>query len=305
MIPVTKNIFLLYGEKPTRFPYCNCLLIEDKVRAIIDTGLEPDVLKEIRPEQIELVINSHSHPDHINGNSNFTQAKIAIHHLEADSACSIESFARDFGIELWKKLMQIPLTFDVDFDYHGVGMTFKNTEPVRHPGSRVDIEFDDGKIFDLGEVKLTVLHTPGHTPGHSCFYYEKEEILFSADIDLAWSGPWYGYQSADLDDFIASIEKIKKLKPRILIPGHGKIVKEKIDFKIDRFLDFIFEREEKILHLLQQPRSLKELADQHLVYEEHDPPIFRFWEKVMILKHLERLEKRGQVNKSDGYWFKK
>lgn len=40
---------------------------------------------------------------------------------------------------------------------------------------------ENGQIFDLGDRKLTVVHTPGHTPGSCCLIDDKSRILFSAD----------------------------------------------------------------------------------------------------------------------------
>ena len=49
----------------------------------------------------------------------------------------------------------------------------------RIPGFTVGLK--DGEEFTFGELKLQVIHTPGHTLGHICFYCKKENILFSGD----------------------------------------------------------------------------------------------------------------------------
>ena len=65
-IPISQQVYLLKGKSP--FPYCNCLLIEDKTRAVIDTGMAPAVMRETVPESVGLVLNSHAHIDHMHGN---------------------------------------------------------------------------------------------------------------------------------------------------------------------------------------------------------------------------------------------
>ncbi|MGI6647934.1 MAG: MBL fold metallo-hydrolase [Bacillota bacterium] len=302
IMQICKNLHLLKGKKPTRFPYCNCLLIEDKIRTVIDTGLELAVIQECQPEQVELVINSHSHEDHTNGNRAFTQAKIAIHRLDAEMITSLAAFTNSF-IGRWEELMSVPLNFDIDFDYPATGLTFQDSRVVRWPESRVDLTFDEGDILDLGAVKLTVIHTPGHTPGHSCFYWEQEGILISADIDLTRNGPWYGDTTSDLDQLIASVYRIRDLQPRLLIPGHGRLVTNNLQQRVAAYLDHVFQRDEKILQTLHQPQTLAELADQHLI--SNDPrPLIQYWEKVMLLKHLERLERKGLIKQSDGQYYR-
>ncbi len=49
----------------------------------------------------------------------------------------------------------------------------------RIPGFTVGLK--DGEEFTFGELKLQVIHTPGHTLGHICFYCKEENILFSGD----------------------------------------------------------------------------------------------------------------------------
>ena len=65
-LSITPDISLLLNYK---FPNCNSLLIEDEKTALIDTGLGRNLLKEILNEiKIDLLINTHTHPDHVAGN---------------------------------------------------------------------------------------------------------------------------------------------------------------------------------------------------------------------------------------------
>ena len=201
-------------------------------------------------------------------------------------------------------IMSVPLNLNIDFDHPGTGLTVKDSQLVRYPQSKVDLVFEEGTKISLGKVTLTVLHTPGHSAGHCCFYWEQEDILFSTDIDLARDGPWYGSKSANLDDFIDSIQRIRCLKPRILIPGHGRLITANLEQRFEQYLNCLYQREEQLLKLLEEPRTLEDLADQRLIYPEHSQPLFCYWDKVMLLKHLERLERSGQVKQSQGHYFR-
>lgn len=45
----------------------------------------------------------------------------------------------------------------------------------------------------------------------------------------------------------------------------------------------------------KKPADIHEIADQHLIYRLHPTAFVLFWEKLMVIKHLERLEKMGLV----------
>jgi len=96
---------------------------------------------------------------------------------------------------------------------------------------------EENKIYAIGDpilaakfkVKLNVLKdflglkiikTPGHTKGSVCIYYPKERILFSGDTlffngigrtDFPFSSP---------KKMEESLESLKKIKYKILAPGH-------------------------------------------------------------------------------------
>jgi glyoxylase-like metal-dependent hydrolase (beta-lactamase superfamily II) len=46
----------------------------------------------------------------------------------------------------------------------------------------IERALDDGDEIDLGnDVRLSVVHTPGHTPGSTSLYWERGGLLFSGD----------------------------------------------------------------------------------------------------------------------------
>ena len=52
-----------------------------------------------------------------------------------------------------------------------------------------------------------------------------------------------------------------------------------------------------MLHLLEQPRTLEEIAAACIIYGRPREPraFFAFGERVQMIKHLEHLQKRGMV----------
>lgn len=93
-----------------------------------------------------------------------------------------------------------------------------------HPGKEPDIYIEEGGIFEVADVTLEVIHTPGHTPGSSCLYCEELGVLFSGDaVSGGGPVPHQGY----FDDFPRQVSSIGASvltldgETRILA-GHGE-----------------------------------------------------------------------------------
>ena len=59
-----------------------------------------------------------------------------------------------------------------------------------HPDLAPTRDLHDGDVVQVGDVELTVLHTPGHAPGACCFY--------AADLGVALDAPDVGDDAAEL-----------------------------------------------------------------------------------------------------------
>jgi len=105
---------------------------------------------------------------------------------------------------------------------------------TRNLTSPPEILLKDGDTVWLGELKFTVLHTPGHTPGSLCFRVGR--YLISGD-SIFPGGPGKTSSPDDFRQIIKSItEKIFVLPDDTPIyPGHGDstvLKKEKDEFAI-------------------------------------------------------------------------
>ncbi|MFQ6121880.1 MAG: MBL fold metallo-hydrolase [Dehalococcoidales bacterium] len=97
-----------------------------------------------------------------------------------------------------------------------------------------EIQLNDGDIVSFGNIRLEVLHTPGHTPGSLCFKTGK--YLLSGDTIFP-GGPGKTGSPAALQQIIKSIiSKIFVLDDDTQVyPGHGDstvLKKEKDEFAI-------------------------------------------------------------------------
>lgn len=100
--------------------------------------------------------------------------------------------------------------------------------------SSPDFILNDGDTISFGDLKLAVLHTPGHTPGSLCFKLGK--YLISGDTIFP-GGPGKSWSPGAFKQMVKSIAgKILVLPDDTLIyPGHGDatvLKKEKDEFAI-------------------------------------------------------------------------
>ena len=82
------------------------------------------------------------------------------------------------------------------------------------------VQVDGGDTTNVGNIKVTFIHTPGHTPGSQCFLVENclvaGDTLFIGScgrVDLPGSSP---------EDMYYSLQTLSKLADEtILYPGHN------------------------------------------------------------------------------------
>ena len=99
--------------------------------------------------------------------------------------------------------------------------------------STPEILLNDGDVLTLGNVKLKVLHTPGHTPGSICFLAGKH--LISGDTIFP-GGPGKTSSPAAFEQIVESITSKIFVLPgdTQIFPGHGDstlLEKEKQQFE--------------------------------------------------------------------------
>lgn len=84
-----------------------------------------------------------------------------------------------------------------------------------------DFHIEDRRIYEVGNLRIEALHTPGHTPGSCCFVVD--ELLFSGDT-LFPGGPGNTWgDKAAFAEIVDSIESSLFTLPdaTLVLPGHG------------------------------------------------------------------------------------
>jgi glyoxylase-like metal-dependent hydrolase (beta-lactamase superfamily II) len=93
-----------------------------------------------------------------------------------------------------------------------------------HSDEVPEIAMEDGGAFEVADVTLEVLHTPGHTPGSVSIYCEAMGVVFSGDALVA-TGP--RPHEGDFPDFAGQLSAIGSELLTLpgttrVLPGHGE-----------------------------------------------------------------------------------
>jgi glyoxylase-like metal-dependent hydrolase (beta-lactamase superfamily II) len=158
---------------------------DDSEVIVIDPGHDARAVLEVTGgREVIAVICTHGHPDHV--------------------AAAIETAERD----------------DAPVALHPRDLPFWRDAHDQEP----DIEMADGGIFEVADVALEVICSPGHTPGSVCLYCEDLGVVFSGDALLA-SGP--APYCGEFPDFAGQLtavgEYLLTLPPDTrVLPGHGE-----------------------------------------------------------------------------------
>ncbi|MFO7590254.1 MAG: MBL fold metallo-hydrolase [Acidimicrobiia bacterium] len=86
-----------------------------------------------------------------------------------------------------------------------------------------DFVIPGDEIYEIGELRMRSVHTPGHTPGSTSFVLEGTPLLFTGDT-LFPGGPGHTRTpGASFDEIIVSIDRGLFTLPAdtLVLPGHG------------------------------------------------------------------------------------
>jgi glyoxylase-like metal-dependent hydrolase (beta-lactamase superfamily II) len=235
MIEVTPGIYRMPLPLPVPdLSHINTYLVKgDEGCLLVDTGWNTpesfDSLKEqlaelgIEGREISQIVVTHVHPDHYGLAGKIKSlfgATIYFHHLEKDFIetryVNMEELIQELG--QWLQRNGVPPERLADLKQASLPM-LKFVTPTMP-----DTTLYGGETITCGDFNFEVMPTPGHAPGHVCLYEPDKKILFSGDHILPTITPHVGLHPQSgpnpLGDYLDSLERLKKLEVKLVLPGH-------------------------------------------------------------------------------------
>ncbi|MBA2316049.1 MAG: MBL fold metallo-hydrolase, partial [Chloroflexi bacterium] len=94
--------------------------------------------------------------------------------------------------------------------------------PFEIPPSVPAVELAEGGVIRFGEIRLDVLHTPGHTEGSVSLLAPDDAMLFSGDTLFAGGWGRVDLPGGDSGAMVESLGRLASLDaPLRVLPGHG------------------------------------------------------------------------------------
>ncbi len=210
---IGENLHLFLGrDRPLE---CHSFLILGEKTILVDTGMETkNILAQLhslhlKPKDLNLIVNTHCHFDHIRNNQelkNLSGAKIAAGGEDAPHMEESDGYtgAKIFGEEV--------------------------------PSSKVDILLKGGENLNDFEI----ISTPGHTAGSICLFRKSDGILLSGDTIFANGYPGrMDLPSGSEEEMAESLKQLAKLNPEKIFPAHGVPVLKNAPENIQKALKYI------------------------------------------------------------------
>src|SRR5438552_12649283 len=224
----------------------NVVVIGNRDVLVVDTGTSPaaarafiEDVKLLTPKPIRYVVNTHFHYDHTDGNQVYAgKADIIAHDYVKQAIQTLNVLQREpfktsqltnvpNRIENLKK--QIADAKDAAAKT-GLERQLKVAEEGWEQLKEIkptppNVTYSQNKVLNLGgrEVQLLFLGR-GHTNGDTVIFLPKEKIVCTGDLmesQIAYMG------DAQFDEWVTTIDALKKLDFDTDLPGHGAPFKDK------------------------------------------------------------------------------
>lgn len=187
---------------------------------VIDTGMGIGDLASVVAKlntAPPLVINTHAHPDHWQGNHQFAETSMGREEwrlvqgwAEAMAAKPKSDAKERSALDFLKPKRPFPPEFK-PAEYR----PFRIVEPTHL--------WAEGDVIDLGGFQLEVILAPAHTRGSICLLERERRLLFTGDTVL-YGTIWLHLQdSAPPEVVFSTYEKLASYAPLVdhILPAHG------------------------------------------------------------------------------------
>jgi glyoxylase-like metal-dependent hydrolase (beta-lactamase superfamily II) len=304
------GIQVLRIPTPFQVGRVNTYLLEDEPLTLIDSGPNSGkALDELerqldalghRIEDLELVIITHQHIDHLGLVDIIAKRSGA----EVAALDVLAPFVENFGADADRddaEAAELMLRHGISEEV--VTALRQVTGSFRAWGSKAKVTrpLSDGETLEWRDRRLEVQHRPGHSPSDTVFWDSGRRILIAADhlIKHISSNPLISRpldgsseRTQALVTYLESLKRTRELPAEIVLSGHGEPITDHAALIEERFT-LHQRRAEKLYGLIaEQPRTGHELA-QALWGDVAVTQAFLTLSEV--IGHVDLLENAGHV----------
>ena len=226
---IAEHVYVIPDQRINVIPNIGIIVGRDGV-LVVDTGMGPrnaeTVLNEVRKitsKPVAYLTITHFHPEHGMGAQAFPASTIVIY----PTAQKIELLEK--GPAMMK-------------EFSGVSPEIADLlKPVklRMP----NVTFSEEAEVDLGDFPVRLLHwNSAHTRGDNFVFLPKQRIVFGGDVVINRFFPIMADSDSSGANWIQTLERLEKLDPAIVVPGHGEVGNVALIKSMHEYLVFVRNR---------------------------------------------------------------
>ena len=253
-----------------------------------------------RLEDVRGVLFTHAHHDHYAVGDLVREASgawLALHEDESDVLAPGGEAVPDAG-RLDGHFLALGLPPDERREMVEVSLWMWGARAGFEPDRRLR----DGETAAAGDLRLRVLHTPGHSPGHACYVAAERGVVFTGDHVLSRTTPnvgiYAGSRGSPLDDYLTALHATQALGGLVALPGHEERVAV-----ATRSAELLAHHERQLLNaarLVAAGRGTVREAAEEMEWTTPWPKLGRLDRHLALAEthaHLVALERRGVVER--------
>ncbi len=252
---------------------------------------------DVRPSDVQRLIVTHSHIDHYGMAGRFV----------AETGCELwmhEAARKDLELlanpgDEQARVKQMLADHGVAADAIQELVAFEDWRGFLSSPVAATRWFTGDETFTAGEREWSVVYTPGHARSHICLFTARDGILIAGDHVLPRVTPHIdfvrGGNEDPLGEYLASLERVVKLAPGVVLPGHGRPFED----GAERARVIARHHERRLGAILHVVRRDPHTAD-YIVDEIFGATLMNFQRRLALgeaLAHLAYLRVRGEVER--------
>ena len=231
----------------------NLFIIDDDGVVVVDTNFGPSstrhvlaALRTVTNKPVKVVINTHPHDDHVLGNQVYREAfpdaefighpflkdylpgrgatnrKNQVQNLPGFAAALKEAIGK--GTNLGGQPITTEERAGYDSDLRMIDAYLKDAPSF---ADVLPTRTVDGKLtLTRGSRTIDILHLGrGHTAADLVVHLPREGIVATGDL-VVFPVPLVGGDQSFVSEWSGTLEKVIALKPGIIVPGHGPVMRD-------------------------------------------------------------------------------